>query len=76
MKRVEIEWIDSTGTDAWHGSDDFPTLTPCKTIAYLIAEKDDGLLVASTVANDNKQYMASLVIPWQVIKAYDLLEVK
>ena len=50
MKRVEIEWEDSTAIGGWSDSGDLE-LCQCKTVGYLVTKNRNRVVVVQSTSN-------------------------
>lgn len=70
MEMVYLEWIDTAGPEGWSFST--PSVALCKTVAFVLEETEDAIIVTPTIARpkDHKEssYHAPMAIPKCSIK--------
>lgn len=82
MKLVMVEWYDSHNTGEWETFEDLETrcnVLLCKSIGWLVAEKNNAKLIVSHLNEGKKQGVIShgcgyMVIPDVAIKEMWILE--
>lgn len=61
---VYVEWVDSTSAHPWTAPDDAPEPLVCKSIGWLVVERDDHIVVsASWDSQDPGHFDAPISIP-------------
>lgn len=43
---VEVEWEDAATTHRWHNENQHPTVSPCRTVGYVVKDDGGGILLA------------------------------